>query len=1078
METHVCCRHVPEAVEYRLHCSRDAPTAPFKPGQTVHWSLGEMVAMWRRAAPRCVGAGGAVGALWLYFGRSAEPDGPAGRPSRDVDAGLRYVRDEGCGRRMSHAGVRLLDGRAAMTSEKFNLAKQAFQIFPAALAEGRVASKILRGRISSSQPRGPSAMTVAADESPANLNYNYCCLPGPQRKCELVLHWKQLTSIWIVFFVIAGVSYHAPPVMLPAIMDEFHTDQYHVSWIPAVFQLMKGIFTVPGGFALDIFGCTRCLRAGSLVVLVCSALYPMAPSLWWLASLQGVYGVAYNLSGIAACIVFLTSWFEQQRALAIAILTTAFSMAGVCFPPLIGSLIQHHGWRMASCVGPVLMVFLVLPLAFLALRDGTLLRPRSQRQHFQVVRRPCDDSEEVEVGQSALREPGPRNPSSLNFLQSLWLGAVWHLAFLSLYQLYIIIALLNTLVLYLKTDVGMSVELCGLYSSVVFQASIAAKLLAGAAMDSRQALTGMVSCFVLLMGTLLLLDFAKGGRALTTNHNQLMAFAVIYGLGFGGSYSVLSAKPAKMFGKMDDFSKLQGFFMLFQVIGHSARRHRDRCCCRDLLLEPCRGPQDVLQAGVRHYSDGCLPMLQQCAPRKFTGADRVLAFHHHVRHQRAESQLGANGAEDALAGYDYRVHSDYTADSASEVLEWQLQSLSAEEAATYQQGRFLLINAWRNLSKHPVQNDHLAVCDAASVLESHLLVNSTGTSSREKRELTSENFAELVVGPTARYEVSHHHRWFYFPELRDTELLIFKCFDSDPKAAARYVLHSAVRLPGDASRARESVEVRTIALASSREVASWTVGDSFPSRESQSGPQWHRRISWHLASDVAAANAWSFDWHLTKNPWEGLTSSFFMILATELGDETFIIAAVMSMRHPKFTVLCGALGALYLMTVLSAFLGVVLPNLISQERVTQCATVLYTFFGLRLMWVGMRGEDDKDEEFEEVENTLKDSASKGQKSWLRRMFSQFCTPVFLEALMLTFLAEWGDRSQIATISLAAHQNPIAVIVGAMLGHTICTGLAVFGGEFLGKRIPQRYVAFGGGCLFIVFALLNLLGVLQ
>ena len=278
-----------------------------------------------------------------------------------------------------------------------------------------MASKILRGRISSSQPRGPSAMTVAADESPANLNYNYCCLPGPQRKCELVLHWKQLTSIWIVFFVIAGVSYHAPPVMMPAIMDEFHTDQYHVSWIPAVFQLMKGIFTVPGGFALDIFGCTRCLRAGSLVVLVCSALYPMAPSLWWLASLQGVYGVAYNLSGIAAsrwhfgkgfwslcgsysgntfkgpktttqaCIVFLTSWFEQQRALAIAILTTAFSMAGVCFPPLIGSLIQHHGWRMASCVGPVLMVFLVLPLAFLALRDGTLLRPRSQRQHFQAA---------------------------------------------------------------------------------------------------------------------------------------------------------------------------------------------------------------------------------------------------------------------------------------------------------------------------------------------------------------------------------------------------------------------------------------------------------------------------------------------------------------------------------------------------------------------------------------------------------------------------------------------------------------------------------------------------------------------
>lgn len=206
---------------------------------------------------------------------------------------------------------------------------------------------------------------------------------------------------------------------------------------------------------------------------------------------------------------------------------------------------------------------------------------------------------------------------------------------------------------------------------------------------------------------------------------------------------------------------------------------------------------------------------------------------------------------------------------------------------------------------------------------------------------------------------------------------------------------------------------------------------------------------------------------------EGISSSFVMILATELGDETFIIAAVMAMRHPKAIVLGGALAALYFMTVLSAFLGVVLPNLISQQTVHNCATVLYTFFGLRLMWIGARGEaEDKEEEFEEVESTLKDSATKAQKSLVRRMFSSFCTPIFMEAGMLTFLAEWGDRSQIATISLAAHQNPLGVIIGACMGHTICTSLAVFGGEWLGKRISSRIVAFGGGCLFLIFAVIN------
>lgn len=220
----------------------------------------------------------------------------------------------------------------------------------------------------------------------------------------------------------------------------------------------------------------------------------------------------------------------------------------------------------------------------------------------------------------------------------------------------------------------------------------------------------------------------------------------------------------------------------------------------------------------------------------------------------------------------------------------------------------------------------------------------------------------------------------------------------------------------------------------------------------------------------------AFDWQLDKSPVEAVTSSLAMILATEMGDETFIIAAVMSMRHPKFTVLAGALTALYFMTVLSAFLGVVLPNLISQETVHSCATLLYCFFGMRLIWVGTRGdEENKEEEFEEVENALKESTTQGQRSFVRRTFSKLCTPIFLEALLLTFLAEWGDRSQIATISLAAHLNPVGVIFGAVVGHSICTSLAVFSGEWLGKRISQKAVAFGGGALFLLFALMNHLG---
>lgn len=78
--------------------------------------------------------------------------------------------------------------------------------------------------------------------------------------------------------------------------------------------------------------------------------------------------------------------------------------------------------------------------------------------------------------------------------------------------------------------------------------------------------------------------------------------------------------------------------------------------------------------------------------------------------------------------------------------------------------------------------------------------------------------------------------------------------------------------------------------------------------------------------------------------------------------------------------------------------------------------------------------------------------------------------VFTQAFTLTFLAEWGDRSQIATIALASSKNPFGVIVGGLVGHAMCTGLAVLGGRMLAARISEKTVALVGGILFLLFAL--------
>ena len=205
---------------------------------------------------------------------------------------------------------------------------------------------------------------------------------------------------------------------------------------------------------------------------------------------------------------------------------------------------------------------------------------------------------------------------------------------------------------------------------------------------------------------------------------------------------------------------------------------------------------------------------------------------------------------------------------------------------------------------------------------------------------------------------------------------------------------------------------------------------------------------------------------------DGFVSSLGMVLVSELGDETFIIAAIMAMRNSRGVVLAGGLCALTIMTVLSVMLGLVVPQLISKETVSKAAFVLYTFFGCRLMYLAYKsdGAASMTGEIEEVEEKLEKGTSVSTRTRVARVLAKISSPVFIEAFVLIFLAEWGDRSQITTIALATHKNPYGVAIGGILGHTFCTSLAVAGGRIVAMKISPRTVSFVGGILFFGFAL--------
>ncbi|CEG41776.1 uncharacterized protein PHALS_12105 [Plasmopara halstedii] len=210
--------------------------------------------------------------------------------------------------------------------------------------------------------------------------------------------------------------------------------------------------------------------------------------------------------------------------------------------------------------------------------------------------------------------------------------------------------------------------------------------------------------------------------------------------------------------------------------------------------------------------------------------------------------------------------------------------------------------------------------------------------------------------------------------------------------------------------------------------------------------------------------------------WSGFVSGILTIWATEIGDKTFFIAAILSMKQDRIVVFAGAIGALIVMTVLSVAMGVVATKFLPPNLTHYLGGVLFVVFGVKMLYdareMNSAGPSD---ELNEVEEELmgkknEDAEIVEEGHAKDESLTDGMIKVFSQAFLMTFLAEWGDRSQIATVTLSATKDAFGVTLGAIFGHSMCTGIAVVGGKFLATRISERTVTLVGGVLFVMFAL--------
>jgi hypothetical protein len=172
-----------------------------------------------------------------------------------------------------------------------------------------------------------------------------------------------------------------------------------------------------------------------------------------------------------------------------------------------------------------------------------------------------------------------------------------------------------------------------------------------------------------------------------------------------------------------------------------------------------------------------------------TGASKVLMFDHTIR-------IGEkNLRQEKLARAPVNsVHNDYTDASGPKRVR---DLLEPEEAEAALKGRFAIIQVWRPIID-VVGRDPLAICDARSLPKEGFIV-------------VQRKYAHRT-GETYHITYNPEHQWYYFPNMKRTEAILFKVFDSDMQNPVRYTAHSAFQDPTSSTNAppRQSIEARAL----------------------------------------------------------------------------------------------------------------------------------------------------------------------------------------------------------------------------------------------------------------------------
>ncbi len=177
--------------------------------------------------------------------------------------------------------------------------------------------------------------------------------------------------------------------------------------------------------------------------------------------------------------------------------------------------------------------------------------------------------------------------------------------------------------------------------------------------------------------------------------------------------------------------------------------------------------------------------------------------------------------------------------------------------------------------------------------------------------------------------------------------------------------------------------------------------------------------------------------------------SLGVIFVAELGDKSQLMAMTFAARYRPLLVLAGITAATTLVHLFSVALGGVIGDALPTRAISVAAGVAFLGFAV---WT-LRGDELSEEE-----------AGKARRS---------ARSALLAVSVAFFLSELGDKTMLATITLATRYGWVGTWLGSTVGMVAADALAIVVGGVLGRHLPERVIRYGAAAAFAVFGVVLL-----